>query len=158
MLKREFDCEFLKDNPTYKGCTIAKEWLTFSNFKAWMEKQDWKNKQLDKDILIPGNKHYSPETCVFVSHQINSLFGDHGAARGLYPQGVSHYKKRNKYVAQISKFGKHKLLGRFNSVNAAARCYAKAKVEYIETIALMQNNNKIKEGLMAHADIWRKAT
>ena len=39
----------------------------------------------------------------------------------------------------------------------AARCYARAKAEYIESVALVQDNNKIKEGLMAHANIWRKA-
>jgi len=38
-----------------------------------MERQDWEGKHLDKDILIPGNKIYSPDRCIFVSSLINLL-------------------------------------------------------------------------------------
>ena len=31
---------------------------------------------LDKDILIKGNKIYSPKTCIFVPNDINVLFGE----------------------------------------------------------------------------------
>ena len=51
--------------PTYKGCAVSKEWLTFSVFKAWMVTKDWQDNHLDKDILFEGDKVYSPETCVF---------------------------------------------------------------------------------------------
>lgn len=32
---------------------------------------------LDKDILKPGNKEYSPETCVLIEHYINTIFERH---------------------------------------------------------------------------------
>ena len=32
------------------------------------------NDILDKDILVYGNKIYSPETCCFISRSLNSLF------------------------------------------------------------------------------------
>lgn len=54
MLGRCYSDKFHEQNPTYVGCTVCDEWLTFSKFKAWMETQDWKDKQLDKDILVPG--------------------------------------------------------------------------------------------------------
>lgn len=38
------------------------------NWKPHME--GW---HLDKDILLKGNKVYSPETCAFVPAKINSL-------------------------------------------------------------------------------------
>lgn len=50
----------------YDSVSICEEWLTFSNFKIWMEKQDWQGKQLDKDILSKGgSKTYSPSTAMF---------------------------------------------------------------------------------------------
>lgn len=48
------------------GCSVCEEWLTFSNFKRWMEQQDYEGKALDKDLLVSQNKTYSSETCVFV--------------------------------------------------------------------------------------------
>ena len=74
MLQRCYSESHLVRQPTYKGCSVCEEWLTFSNFKSWMEQQDWEGKQLDKDLLVYKNKIYSPETCVFVSSVINSFF------------------------------------------------------------------------------------
>jgi hypothetical protein len=65
--KRQAKC------PTYIGCTVCKEWLTFSNFRRWMVNQDWQGKQLDKDILVKGNKIYSAETCCFVTQAVNMI-------------------------------------------------------------------------------------
>ena len=58
---------------TYNEALVCNEWLTFSNFKEWMSAQDWEGKELDKDLLVKGNKIYSPETCVFVPSYINNL-------------------------------------------------------------------------------------
>lgn len=45
-------------------------------------------KHLDKDILCPGNKVYSPETCVFIDHAINSFVIECNSTRGKWPIGV----------------------------------------------------------------------
>jgi len=71
MVQRCHSRNFQKKHPTYKGVTICEEWLTFSQFIAWAKTQDYKDKCLDKDILIPGNKHYSPDACMFVDPLIN---------------------------------------------------------------------------------------
>lgn len=55
----------------YAGVSVCEEWLTFSNFRSWMEKQDWEGKELDKDIL--GASVYGPETCIFVHKTVNML-------------------------------------------------------------------------------------
>lgn len=57
--------------PTYRDCYVCDDWLYFSNFKAWMETQDWEGKQLDKDLLVKGNKVYSPQTCCFLTRRVN---------------------------------------------------------------------------------------
>jgi len=73
MLKRCYSEACQKRQPAYIGCSVCDKWLIFSNFKAWMEKQDFKGKHLDKDIKIKGNKVYSPEACSFVSAAENVI-------------------------------------------------------------------------------------
>lgn len=71
MITRCYSEKFQYKNPSYIGCSVCDEWLTFSNFKRWMEQQDWHGKDLDKDILVKGNRVYSPETCMFVDRKTN---------------------------------------------------------------------------------------
>ena len=97
MLERCYSEREHQRHPTYVGCKVCDEWLLFSNFKRWMEQQDWQGKQLDKDLLIEGNKVYSPETCIFVDVKINSFVTDNGATRGDYMIGVNLDKRRNKF-------------------------------------------------------------
>lgn len=85
MLNRCYGKSQAKKMPSYKGCSVCDDWLLFSNFKVWMEQQDWQFKELDKDILKHGNKVYCPEFCMFVPKDVNSLFVDRRAKRGEYP-------------------------------------------------------------------------
>ena len=104
MLLRCYSSSELKRKPTYKECTVCKEWLTFSNFKKWMEQQNWEGRQLDKDFLIEGSKIYSPTTCIFIPQSLNKFLTSRGSDRGDYPLGV-HVPKRDKihpYMARCS--------------------------------------------------------
>lgn len=89
-------------HPTYKGCSVCEEWFTFSNFKAWMEQQDWEDKHLDKDLLKEGNKVYCPEWCVFADRKINNFVTDSGASRGAYMIGVCWRKDVGKFVSNCN--------------------------------------------------------
>ena len=102
MLERCYSEKLLARYPTYKGCRVCSEWLIFSNFKKWMETQDWKGKSLDKDLLVKGNKVYSPDTCVFVDAGINVFTTDCAKSRGKYLIGVSRHKPTNKFLARCS--------------------------------------------------------
>lgn len=56
--------------PSYIGCSVCSDWHNFQNFALWYENNyptTGFKYQLDKDILIPGNKVYGPEFCKFVS-------------------------------------------------------------------------------------------
>jgi hypothetical protein len=103
MLKRCYDDCYIKLHPTYKGCSVCREWHLFSNFKSWMEQQDWEEKQLDKDLLVYGNKVYSPSTCVFLSQGLNKFLTKSNKARGEYPLGVW---KRKPCASMINDFSK----------------------------------------------------
>lgn len=72
MLSRCYSDRYQNLNPSYKGCKVCEEWHNFQSFAEWMSKQDYNDKQLDKDIKIKGNKVYSPAACMFVSQKDNA--------------------------------------------------------------------------------------
>ena len=125
--------------PSYIGCTVSSEWLVFSSFSKWMEKQEWQGKQLDKDILIQGNKVYSSLSCIFVSAEINSLLNEQPNRRGSYPRGVGFRVARNKYRADCNAYGKVKSLGEYDTPEEAHEAYKKFKYKYIAEIANKQS-------------------
>lgn len=153
MITRCYGEKSLQRNPTYKDCTVDPAWYSFMAFRSWMIKQDWEGKQLDKDILIPGNKLYSPDTCIFVSCQINSLLTDRLAGRGDYPMGVSWDKESKKFRAYINNSNKLKNLGRFDTIKEAHAVARKAKAKHITDIAQTQIE-PIKSALLHHARLF----
>jgi len=148
MLRRCYYSKYHEKYPTYKGCSVCKEWLTFSVFEAWMLKQDWKGMALDKDILNQGNKIYAPEYCRFISQALNSLLTASGAARGDLPLGVTWHKHLKKYRARINIDGNEKHLGYFNTIEEAKAVYDKAKYAEINRHAMMQTDPEIRNGLL----------
>ena len=100
MLKRSYSEKYQERYPTYKSCYVCPEWLYFMNFRKWMTAQDWEGKALDKDLLVEGNKVYSPSTCVFVDNMTNTFTVDCARSRGEYPLGVCMNKPKGKFQAQ----------------------------------------------------------
>jgi hypothetical protein len=125
-------------NPTYEGVTVCEEWHNFQNFAGWYE-ENWKPHMqgwhLDKDVLVKGNKIYSPETCCFVPQEINNLFTKVNSKRGLYPIGVSLSKSKLKYTSYIIILGKTKNIGTFDTIEEAFQTYKTTKESYIKEIA-----------------------
>ena len=63
--------------PTYEGTTVDDDWRKLSQFvndiKYLNGYDEWVNSprkrmMLDKDTIIKGNKHYSKDTCCFITH------------------------------------------------------------------------------------------
>lgn len=71
MLRRCYSSEYQEKQPTYIGCSVCPEWLNFQTFGKWFDDNYIPGYHLDKDIKVPGNKVYSPETCLFVSREEN---------------------------------------------------------------------------------------
>ena len=136
-------------NPTYKDVTCCEEWLLFSNFKRWMEQQDWKGKQLDKDIIIPDNKVYNPETCAFVSRVTNTFVLASEASRGEWPLGVYWSKKAGKLRAKcknpFTKKSEH--LGYFSCHYEAHEVWRKRKHQLAQLVAELETDPRVVEAL-----------
>lgn len=128
MLRRCYCEKQLARMPAYTKATVCDEWLIFSNFKSWMEKQDWEGKVLDKDFLS-ASKMYSPDNCVFIPEYVNFAF------MGLSTyKGVIYHKRDKVYQAHIRKFGKAYYLGSFATEEEAITVYRKEKKAYLKAV------------------------
>lgn len=135
MLKRCYSEKYHQAHPTYKDCKVHDEWLSLTAFKQWHDEQYVDGYVLDKDLLVSGNKTYSPETCVFLPKLINLFMVENNASRGKYPIGVSFV--RCKYIAQINNpdTGKNVHLGSFDAPEMAHEAWKAKKLEYAVMLA-----------------------
>ena len=137
MLQRGCSPALKEKHPTYKDVTVCEEWHNFQNFAKWYE-VNWKpwmdsKWQLDKDILCPECKIYSPETCCFVPNEINIVFIKPSSKKGTYPIGVS--KHRNKFQVSLSINGVSNFLGGFKTPEEAFQVYKTAKEQYVKEVS-----------------------
>lgn len=139
MLKRCYDEKFHKRQSTYKDCTVSEEWLCFQNFAEWFDNNyyeiEGERMHLDKDILVKGNKVYSPNACIYVPQSINSIFVKSNAKRGKFPIGVSWSKDKGKFESYYQTKGKRNFLGYFNTPEEAFQKYKNTKEKLIKQTA-----------------------
>ena len=150
MLTRCYSAKNQERLPTYKGCSVSEEWLRFSNFRRWMEDQDWEGMHLAKDILFEGNKVYSAETCVFVSGALNSFTIDSGASRGEWLIGVSWHKASSKFRSSCCNpfTKKQEHLGLFLNEQKAHQAWLKRKLDLAHLLAAEQKDERVAKALI----------
>lgn len=150
MLTRCYSLKYQRKNPAYLGCTVVLEWHRFSVFKQWMELQEWQGNQLDKDLLIQGNKVYGPNYCVFVSRQVNSFMVDRKLHRGEWPLGVHQHTQNGNFVAHCRNPFEERTehLGSFETPHQAHLAWVSRKLELAIQLADLQNNPTIAEALI----------
>lgn len=154
MLKRCYSANYQAKYLTYKDCTVDKDWLIFSNFKDWMIQQEHIGLALDKDILIKGNKHYSIDTCLFVSQHVNCLIRDSTLLRGKSPLGVTWCKTKKKYKASYTYKNSNNHIGYFDNEDDAHKNYLAFKKKLLLECANEQTNTKVKNALIKIANTY----
>ena len=140
MLKRCYNDTYQKKNPTYEGCEVSDNFKSYEYFYEWCQNQigfgnvgNVNPFQLDKDLLIKGNKVYSETTCVFLPQEINTLLVKREASRGKHLIGVSWDKTNNAFVARVSRNkGGSEYLGLFNTELEAYNAYKIAKESFVK--------------------------
>lgn len=149
IVKRGHCSRVKKNNPTYLDCSVSENWKYFSNFKAWMETQDWEGKELDKDILIKGNKVYGPDTCRFIDPKLNLFFKCTYSKYGTTVQGVQLRKDNNKYKVVCRQLdGSQKYLGQYDDEVIAGEVWLSEKCRLAEILASQQEDTEIKQAIL----------
>ena len=137
-----FRCYSIKNrlkNVNYNDCFVSENFKYYPYFYEWCNKQVGFNSEdfeLDKDLLIKGNREYGEDTCVFIPREINVMLTKSDKTRGDLPIGVHFDKRRGKYIAQMNRgTGVRKFLGSFESSEEAFNCYKVNKESYIKELA-----------------------
>lgn len=149
MIERCFSPIRHKSQPTYMECNIADEWIVFSCFRDWAVGRYRDGWQLDKDILVPGNKIYGPEFCVFVPQKLNLFFKTASHKKSGLPIGVSHGRHKNQYKASCRDpfTGKYNFLGYFSNPIDAHRAYLQKKHDFSCAYADLVDDTRLAEAL-----------
>lgn len=139
MLERCYSEDFLMKNRTYANCKASDNFKHYPYFKEWCNNQigfgneGW---ELDKDILVKGNKVYGEDTCCFVPREVNTLFIVNKKIRGALPVGVYFNKANQKFVSNVSKGSStREYLGSYLTPEEAFYVYKQAKEAYIKEVA-----------------------
>ena len=131
----------LSQRENYKDCSVCNEWLNFQNFAEWYNENKYtlpfnERVELDKDILLKGNKIYMPERCLLVPKRINSIILNRHNERGKCVLGVFYNRNLNKYQASVNDgSGGNIYLGLFKKEEDAFSEYVKCKKEIIFDVA-----------------------
>lgn len=147
-----------KEYITYEGCTVCEEWKYLSNFIKWVDSQpnkDWENCDLDKDLLIEGNRVYSPETCVFVDRKVNNFFLEAGSKDSEFMIGVTWHKRLQKFMAQCCDPFRRKAssyIGYFDTELEAHLAWCEVKSDYAKELALMEKDYRVVNKLLNFAN------
>ena len=140
MLKRCYCDKSLEVSPSYEDCQVTENFRNYQYFKEWCFQQigfeevdrNGKSFQLDKDILVKGNRIYSEDTCCFVPKEINMFSVIRAKDRGECLIGVGYKPKSvKKFRARCG----NKYLGLFNTELEAFYAYKQAKETYIKEVA-----------------------
>lgn len=137
--------------PTYADVTVCTEWHKFSNFRTWMQAQDWEGHTLDKDILSPGNRVYAPDTCIFVPQEVNNFILTNPNKKGM-PVGVGLHRKT--FRAKGKALGVQIDLGAYSSAEMAHLAWLTSKRALANELADRQTNPRLAEALRTYYYKW----
>lgn len=142
-----------------QGCRNVFE--NFQFFAEWCQDQygylekerGGKFWSLDKDIIVPGNKDYGPDTCCFVPAVLNNIL-TFKKKESTFPPGVTK-SKYSGYHCNISIGGKKRYLGTFSTPEEAYNAWKVAKIEYVESILEIYKDmpEKVISGIRNHMSL-----
>lgn len=150
MLNRCYSPRIQRNQPRYVGCSVAEVWLTFSNFKSWFDARYKPGYELDKDLLILGNRIYSPDTCVLIPNALNLFTTGRPSAGCQTMQGVNK-RSDNCFRARIGGRKSYEIIGNYRTAEEAHLAWHRRKIELAyEYKALCDTiDERLFEGVLA---------
>ena len=158
-------------HPSYKDVYVCDEWCNYQNFAKWYEERDIVNIKndfmcIDKDLLHPSSRVYSPDTCCLIPNRINEIFKDydnysknnHGLPIGVMFRNEKDRKSVGFKV--IKRELNHKgatiyTSKTFNNVPDAFKYYKMNKEKYIQDLAIYYKpilDDNVFKALMSYTE------
>lgn len=122
-------------NKAYDGVTLSDLFKNQNSFCDWVVKQvGWGfGYQLDKDLLVENNRHYSEDTCCFLPRAINSSINSKGK--------VSVQKRIGYFLAVSSAYSQGVNLGKYDTLEEAEQACKDFKQSRISRLAELYKQN-----------------
>lgn len=135
MIARCYSNKVKNKNPTYNDCYSCEKWHRLKNFKVFFDDNYKDGYDLDKDLLVKGNKVYSPETCVFLPREINSFLSNKYTCKNKLYAGITWRESIRKYQVRIGIEGNSVHLGVFENIDDVVEVYKKAREQEAKKLA-----------------------
>lgn len=130
---------------------VDPEWHNFQNFAQWRTTQPGHEEGwvLNKDLLYPGNRVYSPVACMLIPKQFDSILSYENKSKNKLPPGVSRCGK--KYQVHFMAL---RTPGVFETPEEAFQDYKSKKEafikELVETKYMFMLPGKTRNALLAY--------
>jgi hypothetical protein len=131
---------------------ISEDFLTFSNFKKFMDKNDWQNKTLTRELHSIDNTYYSTDTCHFVCDDVLALVKRKSFASDYV--GLFYDARQDKFRATIFFRGKRIYCGTYKKADDARKAYFLKKSELLTLVAEKEKNQRNKKALFNMAEVY----
>ena len=103
---------------------------------------------LDKDLVGKCSNVYSPETCSFIIHFMNTLFEKRGTSQRISKN------KEGKFSAVMSILNRTTVIGEYDTEEEAKKGFAEYKRNYIKNIA-EENRTKVPDYVYEAMIDWK---
>lgn len=138
MLKRCYSDVSRHEYRGYIDCEVCDEWLNYQVFAQWCHDTGYLllGYHLDKDLLVRGNKMYSPETCCMLPGEINSvLIESRPPTIKSEPRGITK-RQNGQYYVRTTENSTSTPRGTYDTLQEAMDVYRKITEVKIKTLAL----------------------
>jgi hypothetical protein len=158
MIRRAYSSKSKNYYSCYKGVTVHPDWHIRSKFNQWLDSQpqaNWQELQIDKDLLVKGNRVYGPDTCCFLTHQENSTFRPYSLNRlgsAYFDNSIPNKKKKRIWRARKSD-GSH--LGWFSTKEEGQSVAMRESMPLVIEIANSNPHKFIREAMYRWIDDWK---
>ena len=136
MMERSYDKKYHSNKPSYKNCSVHTDWHNFQVFAEWYTHNEsyGLGYELDKDLLVKGNKVYSESTCCLIPRSLNAMISVEYISKNNLAIGACN--KGNRYGVAIMKNGKISYLGTYATEREASDAYVFEKEKYVNSFHL----------------------
>lgn len=131
---------YSEDISSYSDCSVSDNFKRYDYFYDWCQNQigfGVKDFDIDKDLLVKGNRVYSEITCCFIPAKINRTISIYRKPNEHLPSGVLKNGNLDEYRVRVG----GKVIGYYPNIDEAFAAYKEKKEQIIRDYAVEHKSN-----------------